>query len=543
MGGEDGVGGGCPVRPAHPGFGLGDVAMLCRAKAMSDPLFFGSEIIGRELLRFPSSAHREVAQALKDQADLLYVDHRGTLKTTLLHEIGDIWQFAAFPEDRLLFLQSSLDNAKALSRQIRQHYVSNVTLRTVFPEYAMASVDDGSVQSWSHPCKRTITREGSFEIGTPGTALAGRHYEIIAASDLCNEQTVPPPCGRASPELMKSIISWYATADGLLVSKAVCKRAHRRQDSNRWADGDIAGTIIREDSQNTIRKVVRGVTRDAEGKFVPTWDMIPREELEKIRARPTMTAAVWAANYCSDPMPEGGVAFQREFFRYYTDAPKGLSIAITVDPAFTEASSANAAKSDRSAIVVSGIDPVTKNLYVLQTKAGRWSPYQLVEQLFTLSAFWRPRWVGIEETTGSKALIAILLSEMTRTGRMVPYRKMKLPGLYKNSSKEARIGPLHAHAEHFGIYVKKHEHDDLVEELMRFMVSEKDDLADALAYRAMDLYAPGTMAMEPKDEQRKRPSSMPSAIVGREAIERQMERARRGHRYRPWAQTMKELRA
>jgi len=80
-----------------------------------------------------------------------------------------------------------------------------------------------------------------------------------------------------------------------------------------------------------------------------------------------------------------------------------------------------------------------------------------------------------------------------RTKRRVPYRLIRPASRAKDSPD--RIGPLHSHAEHFGVFLKP-AHGELLEELLRFGVAERDDLADALAFRAMDLY----MYAQPKDE-------------------------------------------
>ena len=48
---------------------------------------------------------------------------------------------------------------------------------------------------------------------------------------------------------------------------------------------------------------------------------------------------------------------------------------------------------------------------------------------------------------------------------------------------------LQSHAERFGIWVRP-EHQELVDEFLRFPVGKHDDLVDALAYRGQDLLIP-----------------------------------------------------
>lgn len=520
---------------------LTDTDLDLRRRCVADPLFLAAEVVFGDMPRasnlflVPPSQHREVAQAMIDQASCLYVDHRGTLKTTLQDHVGSVWQLLKYVNDRILFLQSVVDVAKQISRVVRGTYEKNKALRKLFPEYAMQRSDDGNVLSWSVPCRTRVTVEGSFTVGTPETSLTGLHFEVIKATDLMNTSTVPPPCGLSTVEKMKTIIAWYASTDGLLVHKSQCPRAHKTYNSNRWHDGDHVAQIKRGNN-GYFRIVERGVKRGDDGTFIPTWpECADAAQLAEIRSRPSMTAATFAANFCSDPLPEGGSAFLRPWFKTYREIPGDLVIAITCDPAFTEATSSRAAKSDRSGFVVSGVSATTKDLYVLEIRAGRWGPDDCVEQMFQLASFWSPSWVGYEDTGSSRALVAILLARMQRTGQMLPYRAIKMPGsLNKTSSKEARIGPLHAHAQHFGVFVHEDErHEELVEELLRFGVAEHDDLADALGMRAMDLYA--------GDMRSAVPEAAPMTFVpgrklptGDEVVARAIERSRmRGAP--PWA--------
>lgn len=511
-----GYAGSCLGKGQH-GWSLGGVAMSMREKCVASPLYLATEILSaawqRNLFKTPSEAHVLVEQAIIGQQNLLYVDHRGTGKTTLVDEVGGVWQLIKYVNDSLAVFHGSMPNAKGISEQIRDQFAANERLWLVYPDYKMAtSAEQGNVLSWSVPGRYLITREGSVEIATPETATAGRHWDVILASDLMNTQTTPPPCGLATIEKMKAIIAWYSQSDGLLKSKAVNPRAHKRIDSNRWADGDLAGELIRKDTEDTFVKVIRGVKRAADGSFIPTWPQVfPSEELAKIHASPSMTAATWAANFCSDPLPEGGMAFREEWLHIYGadtkcqcgashPEPKKIEMAVTVDPAFSD-SKVEKKRTDRSAMIAAGQIAGTGQLYVDATRAGRWSPNEFLDQLFALIDTRKPEWVGIEDTGSSRALIAMFWNEMTRSKRYVRYREIK-PG---GRSKMSRIAALHQAAQKYGLYLRPGM-DELREELLRFGVAEHDDLADALAYRAMEMY---NLPEAPAEAEAPRPTEVP----------------------------------
>lgn len=468
------------------GYGLGDDAMAMRALAVRDPLYLAANVLGPfpSPLGNPSPEHRQVANLIGAQKSFMFLHHRGSFKTTLVDEVGTIWQWLKYPDDRVLFLQASLENGKALARQVRNHLRTSQIFRAIFPEYAINTADEaGQVLAFNVPCRQRNTREASLEIGTPDANLSGRHYDVLAGSDISNEQTSPPPCGRGTIEEAIKLRNWLATTDGLLESKVMNPRAHLRIDGTRWSEMDIYGYIIENDVKNSITKVIGGV-RTVDGKFVSSVPGFTSEILQEIRDRPTMSASLWAANYTNSPIiGEGALQFLAPWFKPYKDIPEVLDVAITVDPAWSEQD--KNPEADRSAIVVSGVDPVG-DLFVLTYRVGRWSPGDLLENLYTLIGAWSPSWVGIEGGTQSVSLIETFTNELRRSYPYVPFRVLTPKG----KNKLVRVVPLHTHAQKRGIYVKPGEHDELIQEHLRFPGGRYKDLVDALAYRAQDLYVP-----------------------------------------------------
>lgn len=458
---------------------LGGIALGIREKCVADPIHLGKELLGKDFSDPGCPLYRKAADRMVSQKDLLLIMPRNHGKTTLVDEVGTIWQLIKYPNDRILFAQASLDNAKALSRQVRQNFMQNERLRGVFPEYAMKTADEeGNVMSFSVPCRTAITREASVEIGTPDTNLAGRHYDVVKCSDIVNEQTVPPPAGMGSPEVMTKATNWYGTTSVLL--DTTNPRSHRTVDGTRWHDADLYGKLLKTDLGASFLKLVVGIQTGPDGKPVSIWNKMNQEAL--IRIRSGMSEYLWAANMMNDPLPADGICtFKRDWFRTYTEIPKNLSVAITVDPAFSDQQ--KNPNADRSAIVVSGIsDDDDGNLYVLAYRVGRWTPRALLDNLHELIDTWEPSWVGIEEAGQQHALITMFYEDQSRTGRYVNFRPLKTYG----KNKAVRAMSIMGHAERYGIWVRP-EHSELVDEFCRFPVGEHDDLVDALAYRGQDL--------------------------------------------------------
>lgn len=480
------------------GWGLGDDAMTMRALAVRDPLWLCSNVLGLKLLGDPAPEHRRVADCMVAQKSYLFLHHRGSWKTSLSDEGGSIHQWLCYPDDRILFLQASLDNGKALARQVRHHLRTTPVFRAIFPEYAINTTDEaGQVLSFNVPCRQRNTREASLEIGTPDANLSGRHYDVLAGSDISNEQTSPPPCGRGTIEEAQKLRNWLATVDGLLESRVVNPRAHIRLDGTRWSEMDIYQYIIENDVKNRFEKIIAGVTSE-NGRFHSSVPGFTHEVLQEIRDRPTMSASLWAANYCNSPIiGEGALQFLPAWFKPYATLPELMDVAITVDPAWTEQD--KNPEADRSAIIVSGVDPAG-DLYVITFRAGRWSPGDLLEVLYPLIGAYDPSWVGIEGGTQSVSLIETFTNELHRSYPNVPFRVLTPKG----KNKLIRVVPLHTHAQKRGVYVKPGEHDELVQEFLRFPGGRYKDLVDALAYRAQDLYVPHMRLVRGEDPEKKR---------------------------------------
>lgn len=466
------------------GYGLGDDVMAIRMAAVRDPLYLARDVLGKKLLGNPSINHRKVADLITEEKSFIYLDHRGSFKTTLVDEIGTIYEWLKKPNYRQLFLQASLDLGKKLAGQVRHHLRQNKEFRAFFPEYAINTADEaGQIMSFSVPCKTDNTREASLTIGTPDTSLSMQHFDVIRGSDVSNETNNPPPCGKGTIEEALKIQGWVGTTDGLLESKVVNPFAHKTFDGTRWSEVDLWGFLIEADKNNRLAKVISGVTV-VDGKFVSTVPGFTHEILQEIRESATMSASMWAANYMNSPrVGDGAMQFRQEWFKDYAKAPDYLDIAITVDPAWTDQD--KNPEADRSAIVVSGV-AASGDLYVLAYRAGRWSGAQLLEHLYSLMSVWEPSWVGIETNSQSTTLIETFQNETERSFPSVPFRKLPPKG----QNKLVRVVPLHTHAEKRGIYVRKGEHDELVQEFLRFPGGKYKDLVDALAYRAQDLRMP-----------------------------------------------------
>lgn len=480
---------------------LSPAQMIERERCVASILYLATSVLSalwpQNLLDRPSEAHRKVEAALLADKPLLYVGARKTAKTTLCDEADTVHELLRRPDATILLSHSVDAQVKALSRSVRVHFERNAKLRGLFPEYRMD--EDTNVNSWSVPCRRQGGREASVTAATPGKQTAGMHFSRVKMTDWMNEQTTPL-YGLGSLEEMLKLVALTSQVIGLLQDKSVCPHATWSLDTNRWSDADQAASIIENDVNDAVVKVVNGVEMEGDGKTVktPAWPEVQsKEDLQAEHDSALMTDAMWAANFEGKPRSVGAIQFLRSKFHDYGKGspcqacgtihpdPVGLrDVGVLVDPSFAD-DKPDAKKTDRTGVVAAGYDEKS-DLYVVNSRAGRWGAEEFVNNVYEVVALEGKRdpyiWVGIEDTGGSRALKVMFEARLKREGTWVNVRELK----HGTRSKKNRISPLHGFVSRYGMYLRLPEDAELMNELLRWGVAKHDDLADCMAYRALE---------------------------------------------------------
>ena len=188
-------------------------------------------------------------------------------------------------------------------------------------------------------------------------------------------------------------------------------------------------------------------------------------------ARRTMGSYMFANQYQNEIIPLEDQTFKEEWKRYYKELPQIIHNFAFVDPAISEADTA-----DFTAIVVVSVD-VNKNWYVRQATRLKCNPSYTIDYLFKLQAQYNCITIGIEDVAFQKALIHFAYEEMKRRGIMLPIQGVKRG---PDKTKEMRILSLVPRFE-FGTLFLNQGLDDLEMELSQFPRSAHDDLLDSLA--------------------------------------------------------------
>lgn len=180
---------------------------------------------------------------------------------------------------------------------------------------------------------------------------------------------------------------------------------------------------------------------------------------------------IFSNQYLNEIIPTDLQTFKKSWFRYYEALPKKKNTYIFIDPALSEADTA-----DSTGIVVVHTD-CEKRWFIEHACRYRITPTKLIEFIFELYERYKPNVIGIEEVAYQKALLYFLSEEMRRRKIILPATGIKYS---PDKSKQTRILSLVPRFEWGHIFLN-HGMSDLEIELLQFPRGSHDDLIDALA--------------------------------------------------------------
>lgn len=189
---------------------------------------------------------------------------------------------------------------------------------------------------------------------------------------------------------------------------------------------------------------------------------------------------IFANQYLNEIIPADLQTFKKEWFVYFNSLPERLNTFMFVDPAISQADTA-----DYTGVVVISVD-CEKRWYVRFARRYRVTPTQLIDLIFTLNTQFSPQAIGVEEVAYQKALIYFLHEEMRRRNVLLPLKGVKPP---TDKTKEMRILSLVPRFEFGHLYLAQGL-QDLELELLKFPRGSHDDIIDALAACEYIYFAP-----------------------------------------------------
>lgn len=209
-------------------------------------------------------------------------------------------------------------------------------------------------------------------------------------------------------------------------------------------------------------------------------DRYPTEALKRIRAN--LQPRIWSALYQQNPVPDEGMYFKKEYFRYQKalPSPNGMRIYTAWDFAIGEK------QQNDWTVGATILQDETDTLYVLEIFRMKGDSFQIVEAMLDTALRWGSiptvgYLMGAEDGQIWRAIEPLLKKRMGERRQYPPYEVLR-----PMTDKLARARPLQGRMQQGRVVFPEGAGwlPQAEQELLRFPAGAHDDVVDALAWAA-----------------------------------------------------------
>lgn len=263
------------------------------------------------------------------------------------------WHLGQYPEHEMINVGYNMELPMIFSRKVRE-LARDPVYQSVFPGMEL-NPDSQSIEKWN------TTKDGGFTAAGVGGGITGKGAHILIIDDPIKNQEEAD-----SIDVRNKLLDWYqstaytrlAPGGGILLIETW------------WNDDDLAGRLQNmarvdpsADQFEVIKypalseaweyrdRVTQAIVRTAQEldpDESPDLELLrpidiclhearyPTDSLKRIRAN--LQPRIWSALYQQNPMPDEGVYFRKQDFRYYITPPRtyGMNIFTAWDFAIGE---------------------------------------------------------------------------------------------------------------------------------------------------------------------------------------------------------------
>ncbi|WP_018609514.1 phage terminase large subunit [Uliginosibacterium gangwonense] len=402
------------------------------------------------------------------------------------------WVLGQHPDWEIIAASHTASLTLSFSRYIRD-LLRDPAFQVVFPECVLDPASQ-STENWN------LLSGGGYLAAGVGTGITGRGAHILLLDDLVKDKEAA-----ASQTITDNTWEWYSST----AYTRLAPGGGVLGIMTWWSEADWAGRIqaVMESGEGDKFEVVRYPAINEQGdEFLLTDDSIieilpgelppagarmtrpkgtalhpARYDTEAmLRIKRNLIAAgqqwVWNALYQQNPMPEDGMFFTKDMFRYYGMPP--AKSELHVYQAWDFAISTGK-ESDYTVGVTLGQDH-RDNLYVLDVRRFRFSDSLIiVDQLIEYAREWDATLLGFEDGQIWKTMEAQFLKRCDELRFYPSYEVLK-----PLTDKMVRASPLRGRMQLGKVYFdeKAPWFRDLFAEFTRFPAGKHDDIIDGAAW-------------------------------------------------------------
>jgi phage terminase large subunit-like protein len=505
-------------------------SQIIRLNAFGSLYYFAKFVLQRG--RLTEHLHKPICENLERQRlNYLLELPRDHFKTTMMTEALPIWwslpfsdsdeqamrllgygdewiewmKFAHDPKIRILIVSEAALNAEKLGMRIDQHFYNNSRFRDLFPEIIPS---EKSTWNASSKCvggtKFRPHGEGTFDFIGVGGALQSRHYDRMIEDDLVGKDAL------RSEIVMNDTIEYHKLLEGAFDGPDHTELVV----GNRWSPFDLNGWIRENESEFIVES--HSALGGCCDMHIPGIPILPEEfsiaRLEKIRRR--QGPYLFSHQYLNQAIMAEDIVFKPEWLRWYEpkadpfmrkivmegqikelpanrmllhhEPVKGqvykdvlvnhLVRSMVVDPnhAGTEGRA-------RHAILITGLDPDTDRIYLLDIWAQSMPYDDLMANVYRLADRWQMTEFHLETVAAQKYLKYHIEYRNKVEKRNLRVRELKTDR--GKHGKWTRIDALSPLFEQGKIFVRR-DQSAFLDEYYRYAHSTRHtvDILDCLGY-------------------------------------------------------------
>jgi len=452
-----------------------DTIEKLREKAKENLFFFARAILGFKDLTV--EIHKPICDELQNfrkNTRMTIELPRTWFKTTLVSISYNIWRAINNPNIRILIAQNTHGNACKKLKAIASVFEKNALFRALFH-----NVLPDKTCRWSSEClelrRAQAHPEGTFEAAGVGTAVVGRHYDLIDEDD-----TIAP-----KKDDMTGIVQQPTRLD---IEKAIGFHSlchpmliHPTESQivvvgTRWAERDLLGYIYdnfpeyKNMRKTACEKDGESCTLQEGGK--PTWDRFNADVLREIERQegPYMFASL----YLGKPTAAINQVFKREWIRYRDRPPKESYMCTSVDPASAEKEESS--DPDYTVVLTTSIEPKSGIVCVVEYTRERMNPSETVDCIFQHHLRHKPVKILVEAIGYQRTLVHWIKRRQKRERLLFLIEEIKA----HSQAKVERIRGLQPYFAANLVHLRPGM-TELEQELLAFPKGAHDDVIDALS--------------------------------------------------------------
>jgi len=387
---------------------------------------------------------------------------RGCFKSTFFTVGRSLQAIANNRDSRILIANATLENSQRFLGEIKNHLMNNQTYLELYGQMYDKNM------KWNETEIEVMgrglgSREATVTAAGVGGNLVSQHYSLIIADDLVNLEN------SSTRYQANKVIDWWKKAFSLLDYDG-----EMLVIGTRWSYYELYSYMLDHLSDQTDIYIKSAYNKDGSLYFPEMLDDAKLKELKSLQGSYTFSAF-----YLNNPVDDESALIKHSQIKYYGEGnekedvmlPRNLSIFSVCDPALSQE-----AHRDSSTIVTVGID-TEDNWFVLEVRRGQWTVAELIEELFSVYARWKPLGMSIEVIGQGQGILDPIQREEDVRKIYLPMTEIKYRVNYK---KEIRIrSVLQPRFENGKIFIKRDMYD-LEEELLQFPKCDHDDIIDPL---------------------------------------------------------------